>query len=106
MVSFWQDRRTADAAFAAACAALGHGPDERHEEAHGTAFWWTASLPAWPHGVIGFWRHGHDWRIIPLDHDGNPVRDGTEPLPWAAELPPDEAARRVAELLGEGPRLA
>ncbi|MBX4179833.1 hypothetical protein [Streptomyces geysiriensis] len=82
MVSFWQDRRTADAAFAAACAALGCGPDERHEEAGGTAFWWTASHPAWPHGVIVFWRHGRDWRFIPLVRDENPVRGGVDRLPW------------------------
>lgn len=106
MVSFWLDRRSADAAFAAACAALGHGPDERHEEARGTAFWWTTSQPAWPHGVIVFWQHGRDWRTVPLDRDENPVHDGTERLPWAAELPPEEAAQRVAELLGKGPRLA
>ncbi|MGW2651449.1 hypothetical protein ACWC2T_42885 [Streptomyces sp. NPDC001393] len=105
MVSFWQNRRIADAAFAAACAAIGHGPDECHEEARGTAFWWTTSLPAWPHGVIVFWQHGRDWRFIPLDRDENPVQGGAERLLWPAELPPDEAAQRVAELLGEGPRL-
>ncbi|MGW7824941.1 hypothetical protein ACWGLF_44590 [Streptomyces puniciscabiei] len=105
MVSFWQDRRSADAAFAAACAALGCGPDERHEEAGGTAFWWTASHPAWPYGLIVFWRHGRDWRFIPLDRDENPVRGGVDRLPWAAELSPGEVAQRVAELLEEGPRL-
>ncbi|CAM5322026.1 putative protein OS=Streptomyces aurantiogriseus OX=66870 GN=GCM10010251_97030 PE=4 SV=1 [Streptomyces aurantiogriseus] len=50
-----------------------------------------------------FWRHGRDWQLIPLDRDENPVRDGTERLPWPAELPPDEAAQRVAELLAEDP---
>ncbi|WP_282089370.1 hypothetical protein [Streptomyces tendae] len=99
MVSFWQDRHTADAAFTAACTAVGHGPDECHEEAAGTAFWWTNSLPAWPHGVIVFWRHGQDWRLIPLDRDENPVREDTEQLPWSAGLSPDEAAQQLAELL-------
>ncbi|MFC7882607.1 hypothetical protein ACFUVV_12115 [Streptomyces sp. NPDC057376] len=78
-----------------------HGPDECHEEAAGTAFWWTGSLPAWPHGVIVFWRHGRDWRLILLDRDEKLARDGTGRLPWPAELPPDEAAQRVAELLTE-----
>ncbi|MET9085318.1 hypothetical protein ABZX77_26125 [Streptomyces sp. NPDC004237] len=105
MASLWQGRRNADAAFAAACTAIGHGPDECHEEAAGTAFWWTSSLPAWPHGVIVFWRHGRDWRFVPLDRDENPVRNSAEQLPWPAELPPDEAAQRIAELLGTGPRL-
>ena len=100
MTSFWLDRRAADAAFAAACAAIGHSPDERHEEASGTAFWWTNSRPAWPHGVVVFWRHGHDWRLISLDRDENPIRDRAEQLHWPANLTPDEAARRVADLLG------
>ncbi|MFF4898205.1 hypothetical protein [Streptomyces sp. NPDC001068] len=101
MASFWQDRRTADAAFAAACAAIGCGPDERHEEARGTAFWWTNGRAAWPHGVVVFWRHGNDWQFIPLDRDENPIRGDAEQLHWPAELPPDEAARQVAELLGD-----
>ncbi|MFJ3189928.1 MULTISPECIES: hypothetical protein [Streptomyces] len=105
MISFWEDRRTADADFAAACAALGHGPDERHEEDRGTAFWWTTNQPAWPYGVVLFWRHGRDWRCIPLDRDEKPVRDGVERLPWAFELAPDEIAQRVAVLLNAGPRL-
>lgn len=100
-LGFWEGRRYADAVVDALSGA-GYAPWERWEEAAGIAFFWTEGTPAWPCGLVLFWRRNGGWVCAPLDSEGNPDRSAFVSLPIHPVADPASLAVMVPLLLRHG----
>ncbi|WP_409467279.1 hypothetical protein [Streptomyces sp. HC307] len=108
-ISHAEIRRYCSAA-ARARADAGMPPGEQHDEAGGTAFYWTKGDPVlghgpWAHGIAVFWgtRGGrHGWGFAPLDAAGDPALDVVTWLPVAPSIAPALLAEHLRGLIAEG----
>ncbi|MBT2405870.1 MULTISPECIES: hypothetical protein [unclassified Streptomyces] len=81
----------------------GYTPNERWDEARGTALYWTVGAPGldegpWTHGLVVFWRMADGWHCAPFNPNGDPDRNAARPL----SLDPVASPAALADLL---PRL-